>query len=79
VEVGFPFLVWNRTLRPYMVAAAIMMHTGIALTMGLRTFSMMMIVMDMAFLPPHVVRGFLLNLREYLGQLVAPRAEPETA
>jgi hypothetical protein len=56
VEVGFPFLVWNRTMRPYMIAGAVIMHTGIALTMGLRTFSMMMIVMDMAFLPQLGVR-----------------------
>src|SRR5207245_7634675 len=48
VELGFPFLVWNRRLRPFMVTLAVTMHTGIALSMGLRTFSMMMIVMDLA-------------------------------
>lgn len=64
VEIGFPFLVWNRTLRPYMIACAILMHFGIALTMGLRTFSMLMMIMDMSFLPLLTVRSLALSVRQ---------------
>ncbi|HEV3256312.1 MAG TPA: HTTM domain-containing protein [Gemmataceae bacterium] len=63
VELGFPFLVWNRRLRPVMVSLAVMMHTGIALSMGLRTFSMMMMVMDLSFVSPAVVHRLLGMLR----------------
>jgi len=64
VELGFPFLVWNRRLRWLMITLAVAMHTGIALSMGLRTFSMMMIVMDLSFVPQPVVHRLLGMLRE---------------
>jgi hypothetical protein len=59
IEIGFPFLVWTRRMRWVMVIGAMLMHTGIALTMGLRTFSMMMIIMDLSFVPPEAVHRLL--------------------
>jgi len=79
IEVGYPFLVWNRRLRPYMVAGALVMHTGIALTMGLRTFSMMMMIMNIAFLPAPVTSMFLATVGQRVRQMVTPRtASAET-
>jgi len=76
-ELGFPFLVWNRRLRWVMVSMAVMMHAGIALSMGLRTFSMMMMVMDLAFVPPAAVQALLGVLRENGRLLFAGGGEDE--
>jgi hypothetical protein len=68
MEIGFPFLVWNRRLRWTMVASAAMLHTGIALFMGLNTFGLMMMLLVSSFIPLEAVERFL----AFLGQ-GAPR------
>jgi hypothetical protein len=56
LEIGLPFLVWTR-LRPVMVAGAILLHTGIALNMGLIVFSLFMFTLMLgAWMPPGAVR-----------------------
>src|SRR5579871_5411674 len=35
VEIAFPFLIWQRTTRPYLLAAAIVLHVLFAVLMGL--------------------------------------------
>jgi hypothetical protein len=62
MEIGFPFLVWVRQLRWVMLTMAVMMHTGIALFMGLNTFSLMMICMLLAFVPGEVIHRAIANL-----------------
>jgi hypothetical protein len=59
LEIGFVFLIWRPRLRPYIVAAAIVFHTGIAVIMGLNVFSLMMMTLVAAFIPPGVVRYWL--------------------
>lgn len=54
-EIGFPFLVWNRKMRWLMITLAVILHTGIALVMGLRTFSLLMYTMLIAFVPEETV------------------------
>jgi hypothetical protein len=49
-EIGYPFLIWRPRLRWAFLCAAILLHGGIGLLMGLKTFSLMMLVMNMAFL-----------------------------
>ena len=56
VEIGLPFLIWRPRLRPYVLIAAIMLHVGIATFMGLTVFSIFMMVLLMAYIPPTVVR-----------------------
>ncbi len=51
VEIAYPFLIWNRRLGPWMLAAAIALHVGIAGMMGLVFFSAVMILGHCAFLP----------------------------
>jgi hypothetical protein len=55
LEIGFPFLVWTR-LRPVMVAGAVLLHTGIALNMGLIVFSLFMYTLMLAWMPPAAIR-----------------------
>lgn len=58
LEIGFPFLVWNRRLRWPMLLGALGLHLGIGLLMGLMTFSLMILTMALAFVPSETVRGF---------------------
>ncbi len=62
LEIGLPFLIWNPRLRWLMIIGAVMLHTGIALMMGLVAFSLLMIVMLVSFIPAATVRAFLEKL-----------------
>src|SRR5262249_26253244 len=53
--IGFAALVWNRNLRWVMIVAAVVLHVGIAVTMGLTTFGLMMLSLLLAFVPPSTV------------------------
>lgn len=61
-EIGFTFLVWGRRWRPFMVTCSILMHLGIGLIMGLTVFSLLMLTMVLAFVPPNVMRVFVDDL-----------------
>ncbi|HEY7423396.1 MAG TPA: HTTM domain-containing protein [Gemmataceae bacterium] len=74
VELGFPFLVWNRRMRWVMVCGAILFHTQIALLMGLVTFSIMMLILVLAFVPPEAVRQGLQRLGEHIRLFISPAA-----
>jgi hypothetical protein len=62
LEIGFPFLVWIPRLRWLVICGAVMLHTGIAVTMGLTTFGMLMLCMLFAFLPVEAVEGVVARL-----------------
>jgi hypothetical protein len=49
-EISYAFLVWRPKLRWVFLGSALLLHGGIGLFMGLKTFSLMMLVMNMAFL-----------------------------
>jgi hypothetical protein len=51
VEISFPYLVWNRSLRWIMVSLAALLHAAIALLMGLTMFSLAMLALLLAFVP----------------------------
>jgi hypothetical protein len=51
MEIGFPFLIWVRRMRWVMLGSAAMLHTGIAVFMGLNTFSLFMLTLVMVFIP----------------------------
>jgi hypothetical protein len=74
-EIGFGFLVWNPRLRPTMVIAAVLLHIGIALCMGLVTFSLMMLTAVLVFIPAAAVRNLFSRLsRELAGPGPIPAA-----
>ncbi len=56
-ELSYPFLVWNQRLRPIVVGLAVPLHLGIALCMGMMTFGLVMILGNLAFVPPSWVRA----------------------
>ncbi len=53
IEIGYVAFVWHRRTRPLIVGSIIGMHVGIALILGLVSFAMIMIVLNIAaFLIP---------------------------
>ena len=74
LELGFPFLVWNRRMRWFMVCGSILFHTLIALLMGLVTFSLMMLALLLAFVPPEAVRQTVESYVEQVRQLFFGRS-----
>lgn len=55
-EITFPFVIWNRYLRPWMLFLAFMLHAGIGIFMGLGGFGLVMLSGCMAFVPASGVR-----------------------
>ncbi len=58
-EIGYPFLIWRPKLRWVFLGGAILLHGLIGLFMGLKTFSLVMLVMNMAFLRKEEALWFL--------------------
>ena len=55
VQTAFPFCVFHRRLRHCLLLVLIVEHLGIAVTMGLPFFSLMMIVADSVFVPTWIL------------------------
>lgn len=56
-ETFYCVLIWPRWSRPIMLAMAVAVHGGIALSLGMPTFGLAMIIANVAFLPPELVKG----------------------
>ena len=65
LEISLPFLVWNRRLRPFMVAGSMLLHIMIGLTMGLVVFSFLMATFVMSFIPGEAVQRLLARFRRF--------------
>jgi hypothetical protein len=61
-EISFAFLIWNRRLRPLVLALAVLLHGGIGLFMGLGVFSAAMLTGCLAFVDPLAMRWCLSQL-----------------
>jgi hypothetical protein len=57
-EITFPYLIWTR-MRPALIVASLMLHTGIAILMGLTVFSLYMFVLVLCFFPPETINWML--------------------
>jgi hypothetical protein len=69
-EIGFAFLIWSRRTRPFVLSAAVLLHLGIGVFMGLDAFSAAMLTGCLAFVPPATVRRAL-KWRPKLGMRVS--------
>lgn len=58
-ELSYPVLVWPRLTRPLVLAMAVPLHLGIALFLGMMTFGLVMLIANLAFVSPWVVRAML--------------------
>lgn len=55
-ELAFPILVWNRYSRPFALLLSVPMWVLLALATGLNTFAAIMLVANLAFVSPTVLR-----------------------
>lgn len=55
LEIGFPTLIWTR-FRPYFVIGSVLLHTGIAVCMGLTCFALLMMCLVACYFPAAVIR-----------------------
>jgi hypothetical protein len=77
-EISFPYLVWSKRWRPFMVSCSVLMHLGIGLIMGLSVFSLFMLVMVLAFVPPETMRAFLDDFGSKVRRRIKPNEAPRT-
>ena len=56
LEIGYPFLIWNRKTRKTWLICICGMHLGIGLMMGMYLFALIMIVLNVAAFGPGLVR-----------------------
>jgi hypothetical protein len=57
MEIGVPFLIWLPRWRKVLLAGVVLLHFSIGIFMGLRVFSLMMMVLALGYVPPEAVRG----------------------
>jgi hypothetical protein len=56
-ELTYWALVWPRLSRPIVIALAVPLHMGIAICLGMITFGLAMLIGNLAFVPPWLVRA----------------------
>jgi hypothetical protein len=61
-ELAYAFLIWPKLTRPVMLILAVLIHGGIALAMGMKTFGLMMIIANLAFVYPEYVEATITAL-----------------
>jgi len=62
-ELAFAVLIWNRLARPLLLALAVPMWISLAMITGLVSFCTMMLVANLAFVPPAVLRSWIGSIR----------------
>jgi Vitamin K-dependent gamma-carboxylase len=62
-ELSLAILVWNRRLRPWVLAAGVVMHTMIMITIAVGFFTLAMFVLYLAFVPPETVQSLPHNAK----------------
>jgi hypothetical protein len=63
-EISYAALVWPRLTRPIVLALAVPLHLGIACFLGMITFGLVMLIGNVAFVSPAVVRAILSGERQ---------------
>ncbi|HZZ72665.1 MAG TPA: HTTM domain-containing protein [Pirellulales bacterium] len=80
-EVFYIALIWPRWTRPIALTMAVCVHGGIALFLGMKTFGLVMLIANLAFISPNFVRRLLQRPRDPGGTAPAEqgRGEPRRA
>jgi hypothetical protein len=79
-ETFYCFLVWPKLTRPICLALAVLVHLGIAVCLGMKTFGLAMIIMNAAFIDPQPLRGLADRFwrRELAGRATHPGPSQRT-
>lgn len=78
LEAAIGILVWNRTLRPYVLGLGVAMHLSIDLSLRVGFFSYALFVLYLAFLSPDWVSKTVVRVRDRVRERTASR-RPELA
>lgn len=78
-ELAVGVLVWNRTARPYVLAIGVLLHLSIELTLAVGFFSITIVTLYLAFLPPHRAEQVLTWVRHHLPRRRRHRSVVEAA
>ncbi len=74
-EIGYAFLIWRPGFRTLWLCMAVGLHLTIGFFMGLRTFGILMLAFNLAFVSPTTVRWALAGLRRALPRRVPNNIE----
>jgi vitamin K-dependent gamma-carboxylase-like protein len=66
LELALAILVWNRALRPWVLLLGVSLHLGIEYSLRVGFYSLTILAIYLAFVPPERVSAWLLALRERL-------------
>jgi predicted DCC family thiol-disulfide oxidoreductase YuxK len=69
IEISFPFLIWQRATRPYLLALAIFLHLQIAVFMGMPYFSFVMTMGHMSFVRPEWLARLGASWKRWVGDM----------
>ena len=58
-EIFYCVLIWNRLTRPLVLLLAVALHLGIVICLGMATFGLVMLIGNLAFVSPRLIRGIL--------------------
>jgi hypothetical protein len=75
-ELSYPALVWPRLTRPIVVALSVPVHLGIGVFLGMMTFGLAMIIGNLAFVSPWVVRAVFDRKARPAAETTAAHARP---
>ena len=64
LELALAILVWNRTLRPWVLALGVSLHVSIAFSIMVGFFTMLMLTLYLAFIPAETARRLILSALE---------------
>src|SRR5206468_3672064 len=75
LEIGYPALIWNKRTRKIWLIGICAMHVGIAFTMGMYLFALIMIVLNVAAFGLGLIRLERRRLHGFSGKLPSMEAE----
>jgi hypothetical protein len=78
VELSVGILVWNRRLRPWVLAAGAVMHIMVMVTIAVGFFTPAVLVLYLAFAPPEMVERLPYSGKDMAGRLMAALRLPGT-
>jgi hypothetical protein len=76
VELSVGILVWNRRLRPWVLAAGVVMHTTVMITIAVGFFTLALFVLYLAFVPSEIVERLPSSADTLARRLVAALRQP---
>jgi len=77
LETAYPVMIWVRPLRPFWVAAVLLMHAAIGLTLGLFEFSLAMAAGNVAFASGPWLRSLVAGRDQPSGKILYDGACPK--